>query len=41
MDSLVLMGILAVVIGVIGLAVLYAGRRPKQKGDSVEQPGGK
>lgn len=41
MDGLALMGILAVVIGVIGLVVLYAGRKAKQNGDSVEQRGGK
>lgn len=29
MDGLTLMGVLAVVIGVIGLAVLYAGRKPR------------
>jgi len=29
MDGLALMGVLAVVIGIIGLAVLYAGRKPR------------
>lgn len=41
MDGLAFMGILALIVGVIGFVVLYAGRRAKHKEDSVEPPGHK